>query len=113
MLKTLKHIVNLLRNLNLENIKKFFITFGLYLLNLLKGIWTGIKSNSGEALLYIIWAIISFVYGFTFAILSMIVYSCYIHHIQEKDGHCDICNHEDILRYTLIICIFSLLHIIL
>lgn len=111
MLNTVKSIFDFFKNLTMEQVKNFFKDFGLYLFNLLKGIWDSIKSNNGQSLLYIIWAVISFLYGFTFSILVMIIYSCYIHHMQEEK--CEVCNHEDILRYTLIICIFSLLHTLL
>ena len=115
MLKKLKEIINFFKNLTLDNVKFFFKDLGLYIVELLIGIWTSIKKRKSEGLLYIIWALLSFFYGFTIPIIVMIIYSCYVHHIHHciiKEENDVLCNHEDILRYTLIICIFSILHTI-
>ena len=115
MLKKLTEFINFFKNLTLDNIKAFFKDLGLYIVELLIGIWTSVKTNKSEAVLYIIWAVLGFIWGFTIPMIVMIIYSCYVHHLQicksEKNKQV-MCNHEDILRYTLIIGIFSLLHAI-
>ena len=111
MLKKLMEIINFFKGLTLETIKSFFKDLGLYIVELLLGIWTSVKTSKAEAILYIIWALLSLLYGFTIPMIAMVIYSCYVHHL----NHCQneknaLCNHEDILRYTLIICIFSIIH---
>jgi hypothetical protein len=110
MFKKLHVVVDFFKSLTLEKVKNFVLNFFLYILELLKGIWTSVKTGSTEAVYYIIWAVISFFFGFTFSILAMLIYSCYIHKCTEE--HCTVCEHESILRYTLIICIFGFLHCI-
>ena len=111
MLKKLHVIVDFFKSLTVEKIKNFILNFFVYILELLKGIWTSVKTGSTESAYYIIWAVISFFIGFVPSILAMLIYSCYIHKCTEE--HCKVCEHESILRYTIIICIFGLLHVIL
>lgn len=108
MLTSLLNFIDFVKNLSLDQVKGFFISFGLYIWNLLKEIWGDIKENKGQNIMFLAWLLISTLCGFNISILAMIVHSCYVHHMQ--DGTYDVCDHEDILKYTLIICLGGLLH---
>lgn len=110
MLTSLLNFIDFVKNLSLDQIKEFFMNFGLYLYELLKEIWGDVKENKGQNLMFLAWLLISLLCGFTFSMIAMVVHSCYVHHMQ--DGTCDVCEHEDMLKYTLVICIGSLLHTI-
>ena len=113
MLTKFMEIINFFKSLTLDNVKSFFKDLYIYIVELLVGIWTSVKSSKSEAVLYIIWALLSLFCGFVIPMLAMIIYSCYVHHLHQckvKDEKDVLCNHEDILRYTLIICIFSIIH---
>ena len=110
MLSSFINLVNFFKGLTFESVKKFFVTFGLYLWGILKEVWNDVKTNNGNSIMFIAWFLISILCGFTFSILAMIVQSCYVHHMQVET--CDVCNHKDMLKYTLVICIGSLLHCI-
>ena len=111
MFKKFQVVIDFFKGLTLEKVKDFILNFFFYILEMLKGMWTSVKTGSTERVYYIIWALISFFTGFTFSMLAMLIYSCYIH--KCTDEHCIVCEHESILRYTVIICIFSLLRFIL
>ena len=110
MLTSLLNFIDFVKNISLDQIKEFFKNFGLYLYELLKEIWGDVKENKGQNLMFLAWLLISLLCGFTFSMIAMVVHSCYVHHMQ--DGTCDVCEHEDMLKYTLVICIGSLLHVI-
>lgn len=110
MLSSFLNLVNFLKGLTFDSIQQFVITFGLYIWEILKEIWNDVKTNNGNAIMFIAWFLISLLTGFTFSILAMIVHSCYVHHMQTEK--CDVCNHKDILKYTLVICIGGILHCI-
>ena len=109
MLTSFFTVIDFFKNLSFTQVKETVIDFFMYLWNLLKGIYEDVKTNNGNFIMFIAWFLVSIVFGFTFSILAMIVHSCYVHHMQ--DDSCNICNHEDILKYTLLICLGGILHV--
>ena len=48
MLSSFINLVNFFKGLTFESVKKFFVTFGLYLWEILKEVWNDVKTNNGN-----------------------------------------------------------------
>lgn len=92
----------------MEQVKDVFITFYTYIVTLFNGMLEDIKKMEGQSLMFLAWSLISLVFGFEFSIIAMIIHSCYVHHMQDEI--CEVCDHESMLKYTIMICIGGMLH---
>ena len=59
MLSSFINLVNFFKGLTFESVKKFFVTFGLYLWEILKEVWNDVKTNNGNSIMFIAWFLIS------------------------------------------------------